>query len=82
MFPIDVGLPDAASLSVRVIAYQWLALHYLGVLSLNWLDQAHLLKQLGYPVLFVSGYLETSLLLYLLAQAIRWSRSLLSGTNA
>jgi EamA domain-containing membrane protein RarD len=61
-FPIDVGFPDDAPLYAKLLAGQWVCLHYLGFVILRPFDGAAF-QRLFYPVLFVSGYVETALLL-------------------
>jgi hypothetical protein len=61
-FPIDVGLPASIPWYTRLLADQWLLLHLPGVVSLGWLDRLGLARYDSF-VLFVSGYLETVLLL-------------------
>jgi hypothetical protein len=61
-FPIDAGLPAGIPWYTRLLADQWLLLHLPGVVSLGWLDRLGLTRYDSF-VLFVSGYLETVLLL-------------------
>jgi hypothetical protein len=61
-FPMDVGLPASIPWYTRLLADQWLLLHLPGVVSLGWLDRLGLERYDSF-VLFVSGYLETVLLL-------------------
>jgi hypothetical protein len=61
-FPIDAGLPASIPWYTRLLADQWLLLHLPGVVSLGWLDRLGLTRYDSF-VLFVSGYLETVLLL-------------------
>ena len=61
-FPIDAGLPASIPWYTRLLADQWLLLHLPGVVSLGWLDRLGLARYDSF-VLFVSGYLETVLLM-------------------
>ena len=72
-FPIDVGLPASIPWYTRVLAGQWLLLHLPGVVSLGWLDRLGL-ERYDTFVLFVSGYLETVLLLVVCIGLYQWFR--------
>jgi hypothetical protein len=72
--PIDVGLPDDAPLYAKLLAAQWVYLHYLGLLLTSPFSSSAIFKRLFYPVLFVSGYLETALLLIAGVLIFRWIR--------
>ena len=74
-FPIDVGLPDSTPWYGRLLADQWLLLHLPGVVSLGWLDRIGL-ERFDSFVLFVSGYLETVLLLIAAIVFWEWIRML------
>jgi hypothetical protein len=69
--PIDVGLPDNASRFEKLVAFQWVILHWLGLQAPDWLG-----SQLGVFVLFASGYIETVLLMIACIFAFRWVRRL------
>jgi hypothetical protein len=69
--PIDVGLPDYASRFEKLVALQWVILHWPGLQAPDWLG-----SQLGIFVLFASGYLDTVLLLIAFIFAFRWVRCL------
>ncbi len=60
--PIDVGLPEDATLWERILADQWVYLHYAGLLMITSMDRLSL-QRYAYPILYVTGYLETALLL-------------------
>jgi hypothetical protein len=68
-FPMDVGLAANIPWYTRLLADQWLLLHLPGVVSLGWLDRLGL-QRFDTFVLFVSGYLETVLLL--IAGIVLW----------
>jgi hypothetical protein len=61
-FPIDVGLPANIPWYTRLLADQWLLLHLPGVVSLGWLNRLGL-ERFDSFALFLSGYVETVLLL-------------------
>ena len=60
--PLDVGLEDNAPLYVQLLAGQWVCLHYIGLLLTSHFD-SRAWERFFYPVMFLSGYLETALLL-------------------
>ncbi len=74
-FPIDVGLPASIPWYTRLLADQWLLLHLPGVVSLGWLDRLGMARYDSF-VLFVSGYLETVLLLIAGIVFWEWIRDL------
>jgi hypothetical protein len=81
-FPIDVGLPPDASVRVKLVAYQWLFLHYPVILSINWFEKLPqkiegLLVDLS---LVVCGYAET-VLLFLMALLVFKSLRQLAGKS-
>jgi uncharacterized membrane protein YedE/YeeE len=83
-FPLDTGFEPADPWYDKVIAYQWLVLHFPGVMLVRLLDGTGLGKQLVArikwmspetlygSVLFVSGYLDTILLVLVGMLAFRW----------
>lgn len=84
-FPIDVGLPADTSWYWKLIAYQWLYLHWAGLISLDWIEHVVGCQQLNVVmgchrldtcVLLVSGYIGTALLLIAVILGFRWIRSL------
>jgi hypothetical protein len=74
-FPMDVGLPASIPWYTRLLADQWLLLHLPGVVSLGWLDRLGL-ERFDTFVLFVSGYLETVLLLIAGIVLCQWIRDM------
>jgi hypothetical protein len=60
-FPIDVGLPDNAGWFEKFIGLQWVILHWPGLWLTSRLDPYEHLHLL-FPVLLLSGYLDTALL--------------------
>jgi hypothetical protein len=74
-FPIDVGLPADAPWYARLLTDQWLLLHLPGVVSLGWLNRLGL-ERFDTFVLFLSGYLETVLLLIAGIVFCQWIRDL------
>ena len=74
-FPIDVGLPANIPWYTRLLASQWLLLHLPGVVSLGWLDRLGL-ERFDTFVLFLSGYVETVLLLIAGIVFFEWIRNL------
>jgi len=83
-FPLDTGFEPADPLYDKVIGYQWLVLHFPGVMLVAWLDGTGFgkwlvarikwmsLTNLYNLVLFVSGYLDTILLTLGCMLAFRW----------
>jgi hypothetical protein len=67
----DPGPPDPRW-GWKLFSYQWVALHYPGMLSLDWLTRILGSEKLGMCVVIVSGYLETVLLLAGLILGLRW----------
>jgi hypothetical protein len=80
-FPMDVGLPEGIPWYTRLLADQWLLLHLPGVVSLGWLDRLGL-ERFDTFVLFVSGYLETVLLLIAGIVLVQWIRDRSTGQPA
>jgi hypothetical protein len=80
-FPIDVGLPAQIPWYTRLLADQWLLLHLPGVVSLGWLDRLGL-ERFDTFVLFLSGYLETVLLLIAGIVLCQWIRDLSTRQRA
>ena len=72
-FPLDVGLPANVPWYTRLLADQWLVLHLPGVVSLSWLDRLGL-HRFDYFALFLSGYVETVLLLIACIALFQWIR--------
>lgn len=72
-FPIDVGLPANIPWYTRLLADQWLLLHLPGVVSLGWLERLDL-QRFDTFALFLSGYLETLLLLIAGIVLFQWIR--------
>ena len=72
-FPIDVGLPANIPWYTRLLADQWLLLHLPGVVSLSLLDRFGW-QRFDYFVLFLSGYVETVLLLIAGLVFYQWIR--------
>jgi len=74
-FPLE-GLPDRTSWVVKVVAYQWLFLHYPGMLLLFHLSESRMdrqaLSRIETPLLFVNGYCETVLLIVAIVLGVRW----------
>jgi hypothetical protein len=69
--PIDVGYPPGTPWYVSLIGFQWVILHYPGLISLDWFERAVGCHQnnvvmgcsrTDMVVLFASGYLDTALL--------------------
>ena len=84
-FPIDVGLPPDASVWVKVVAYQWLYMHYPGLMLVT-SDYFEKLPQkveepLGYFILTISGYTET-VFLFLMATFLFKILRRLAGNSA
>lgn len=83
-FPLDTGFEPADPWYDKVIGYQWLVLHFPGVMLVGWLDRTGLgkwlvarikwmsLETLYHLVLFVSGYFDTILLVLAGLLAFRW----------
>lgn len=83
-FPLDIGFEPADPWYDKVIGYQWLVLHFPGVMLVRWLDGTGLRKWFGsripwmsletlyHSVLFVSGYLDTIFLVLAGLLAFRW----------
>jgi putative effector of murein hydrolase LrgA (UPF0299 family) len=72
-FPLGTGLPANIPWYTRLMADQWLLLHLPGVVSLGLLGRLAL-QRFDYFVLFVSGYLETVLLLIACVVFCQWIR--------
>jgi hypothetical protein len=72
-FPIDAGLPATIPWYTRLLADQWLLIHLPGVVSLGLLHRLGL-QRFDYFALFVSGYLETVLLLVVCFGLYQWIR--------
>lgn len=64
MPPFDVGLPADASFVERLLAFQWGALHFPGLLLLDPMERAGFSTMTMRIVLFASGYFETALLIF------------------
>jgi hypothetical protein len=80
-FPIDTGFPADTSWYVKLIAYQWLYLHWWGWLLVFKIDDAGFEKlivhgKLGDFILLVSGYLDTVLLILAGIFVLRYGRYL------
>jgi hypothetical protein len=74
MPPLDVGLPENAPWYSKLLFYQWGALHFPGIHLMNGIDPYYKVLPLDLFVWFLSGYIETALLIlgvYLLAGRIR-----------
>jgi hypothetical protein len=80
-FPIDVGLPANIPWYTRLLADQWLLLHLPGVVSLGWLARLGL-ERFDTFTLFLSGYVETVLLLIAGIVFYQWIRSRSTGHYA
>jgi hypothetical protein len=78
MPPFDVGLPADAGLVERLLAFQWGALHFSGLLLLDPMERAGFSTMTMRIVLFASGYFETALLLFAATLGFRrvrqWNR--------
>jgi hypothetical protein len=72
-FPVDTGLPATIPWYTRLLADQWLLTHLPGVVSLGLLHRLGL-QRFDYFALFVSGYLETVLLLVVCIGLYQWFR--------
>jgi len=72
-YPIDVGIPDDASWFVKVKGFQWLILHWPGLIASNWFDGAGM-EAIGVTVIFLSGYIDTALLIIVGIFFVRWIR--------
>jgi hypothetical protein len=68
MQTFDVGLPPNAGLAQRLLALQWFALHFPGMLLLLPMEKAGFS---GFAVLFASGYFATALLLFAVTLGVR-----------
>jgi hypothetical protein len=83
-FPLDTGFEPADPWYAKVIGYQWLVLHFPGVMLVGWVNGTRLGRQLVARikwispetlydlVLFVSGYLDTTLIVLAGLLAFRW----------
>ena len=72
--PIDVGYPADTAWYIQLIGLQWVMFHAAGLFSVNWVEgvvgcrQANVVmscRRVDIAVLFVSGYLTTVFLLFL-----------------
>lgn len=72
-FPIDVGYPPNTPWFIRLIGVQWISLHSLGFFFLVWFEkiagchQDHVVmgcQRVDTLVLFVGGFLNTALLVF------------------
>jgi hypothetical protein len=79
--PIDVGYPPGTPWYINLIGFQWVILHLPGLRSLDWLERVFGCQQrnivmgcrrVDILVLFVSGYLDTALLLIAVVLGFRW----------
>jgi hypothetical protein len=80
-FPIDVGLPDDASWYQNLIGSQWVIVHLPGLRSIDWFNRMGFRGHDGL-IVFVSGYLDTVLLLIVCILAFRWLRQLARKPSA
>ena len=80
-FPIDVGLPANIPWYTRLLADQWLLLHLPGIVSLGWLARLGL-ERFDTFALFLSGYVETVLLLIAGIVFYQWIRDISTGHSA
>ena len=79
--PIDVGYPPGSPWYINLIGFQWVIVHLPGLRLLDWLERVSGCQQLNIVmgcrrvdifVLFVSGYLDTALLLIAVIFGFRW----------
>jgi hypothetical protein len=85
-YPIDVGLPDDATLLEKLIGAQWVILHWPGLYLSDWFDSTSSPTWRTDFVLFVSGYFDTVLLIIAFFGVFWWLRHLVlkyfkSGTD-
>jgi hypothetical protein len=74
-FPIDVGLPDDATLLQKTIGAQWLILHWPGMYLADWFEPVGSPGYTGF-VVFFGGYLSTALLIIAGIFCFQWFRHL------
>lgn len=67
-FPIDVGLRPDAGWFTQIMAVRWLILHWLGLRAVVWFHAPY--RYLMWCFL-AGGYIEVSILLFLILWAIR-----------
>jgi len=79
-FPIDTGLEPDTSWYEKVIAYQNLYLHIPGWLLISRMQDSQIQK-VGNPILFVSGYLDTAILIFASLLLFRWWQCRSRGTT-
>jgi hypothetical protein len=70
-FPIDTGLEPNTAWDIKVIAYQWLYIHLPGFLLIRGMQDSEIHK-VGNLILFVGGYLDTAVLIFLGLLLSRW----------
>jgi hypothetical protein len=74
-FPIDVGLPDNATLLQKMLGAQWLMIHWPSFLLAGWFDQIGFSGHANLVLLF-GGYLDTALLIIAGTLCFQWIRHL------
>jgi len=79
-FPIDTGLEPNTSWYEKLIAYQNLYMHAPGWLLISRMQDSQLQK-VGNPILFVSGYLDTAILIFASLLLFRWWQCRSRGTT-
>lgn len=73
-YPVDDGYGPDTTLTYRLLSRLWLVLHWPGLLTLHWLERrgASAISELA--LFFMSGYFQMTLLLFVIALAVRYLR--------
>jgi hypothetical protein len=84
MAPLDTGFAPGDPWSDKVLGYEWLVMHYPGVILAAWLDDTGFEKwlvarinwmssaTLDESIFFLCGYIDTALLILAVILALRW----------
>ena len=74
MPPLDVGIPDDAPWYAKLLGLQWALLHYPGLRLTSLLDPFYKAYPLDVLTWFLSGYIETALIIIACILVFHWFR--------
>jgi hypothetical protein len=72
--PIDVGIPVETPWYFKLIFYQWIVVHFPGLLFMAWSERTRF-EVLTFLVLPMAGYFDTGLLILGVIAGVRWVRA-------